>query len=571
MIEAISVTGAGRDTPRIRNRIRQTGAAPGDAELAYEAIWQPHASATCASTGPSGGALLYGYDGHTWVVGRTVRELLRAGLELRVDDAYLVHRNTPILRTESETNRTPFIGIRHVRPGETVRLIDGRDTPQSTWARQPEHRDAADAADGNGEEAIERLGALMVEATRKRADGRIGMLISGGLDSAITAGALGENDPEIQIAGYCGTPCNGYDGGHPDHFTADESAAARDLIAARPGLRVTAVQAVAGTLTDVLQRETSANLMPLPNPESLHWIAKSAAELGRSGSRATLLHSAFGNHSISYWGAENLAADWRRGRRYQALREIAALRLRGERLAAWTTMREIRAASTLGRRIAGILRRKPNDSETPLGRQETAINPGLVARELGGRRGTRSLRERRAAVENEIEGRLFYAEIERRYEVRITDATADWRLREACLEAPADTFLKYGTMRRAARATVRRWFGKRIAANRVCGAQSCDRHVHLTVRLDWVRERMDEWRRNPEFAERFDTARAWRALETWPARNPWTPKDHPDAVWIRAYFARVLMYCLWLDALQRTTHRKQERQQGADAQASTTG
>jgi asparagine synthase (glutamine-hydrolysing) len=90
--------------------------------------------------------------------------------------------------------RTGFAGMSKLAPGEMLVLENGRIDVRRWWAL-----DHATKAPATGEEALERLEALMQEATRLRmiADVPVGAFLSGGIDSSLVVSYMAEQSAHV--------------------------------------------------------------------------------------------------------------------------------------------------------------------------------------------------------------------------------------------------------------------------------------------------------------------------------------------------------------------------------------
>jgi asparagine synthase (glutamine-hydrolysing) len=90
--------------------------------------------------------------------------------------------------------RTGFAGLNKLAPGEMLVLEDGRASVRRWWAL--DHTTKAEASD---EEALERLDALMHEATRLRmiADVPVGAFLSGGIDSSLVVSYMAAQSSRV--------------------------------------------------------------------------------------------------------------------------------------------------------------------------------------------------------------------------------------------------------------------------------------------------------------------------------------------------------------------------------------
>lgn len=472
-------------------------------------------------------------------------------MQLEINDEYFARRHGGPGSDDPNDNETALLGILHVRPGERVVLPpDGGEAGSSRPEKPPELEYAARGSqDADPTTATAKVARVLATATRQHATGRTALLTSGGLDSAVLAGALGSAREDDELHGLTAVP-------HPDcprhqegAIVTDEYPRARELEAELRNLRIERIRTSGNGLLASIRSATLATMMPLPTPVNLGWYAEAARRTRELGC-STLLESGYGNVSVTYTGADHVVGEWLAGEHLGSAMAVAGLAGRGE----WLGCASItaRIARTLGVTMERSARRTARGERSP----DTWLGAELLARVRGRRReaafeietvhpGCRD-RLTGAYARDEPEARLFRRMLERRHAIRMRDPMADHGVRRACLEVPRHGWLRGGRHRLVGRALASRWVGPQIAGNRVRGLQGADRHYRLTNDLEELRDLMASWRRDPEIAGRLDIERAARCIAAWPERLPWSRRDHQDAYWFRTKLPRVILSAIWI-------------------------
>ena len=125
------------------------------------------------------------------------------------------------------------------------------------------------------------------------------------------------------------------------------------------------------------------------------------------------------------------------------------------------------------------------------------------------------------------DGRALKRALATLHGVALREPLTDRRLVEWCLGLPGEAFFALGRPRLLAR-RVLRGRAPRALFSAPRGLQAADWHLRLTRALPGIRALLDDWRGDPEVAERIDLDRLSRLLDTWPARTPLSVRDHPE-------------------------------------------
>ncbi len=156
------------------------------------ALWDPRTRRLLLARDRLGIKPLYfSQDGHRLRFASSVQALLAGGgLDTRIDPVALHHHFT--LHAVVPAPRTLLQGARKLAPGHTLVVeADGRTTLSRYWQLEA-RRPATPKSEGEWQEAIH---AALREAVKKRlliADVKVGVLLSGGLDSSLLVALLAE-------------------------------------------------------------------------------------------------------------------------------------------------------------------------------------------------------------------------------------------------------------------------------------------------------------------------------------------------------------------------------------------
>lgn len=428
------------------------------------------------------------------------------------------------LALEDGTERSFVAGVAML-PAATCAWIDDHGLRRRRyWGIDPDRFVELDSPQAYAAE----LRAALESAVERRmpADGRAGVLLSGGLDSTSVAATAALLRPGDVIRTYTSAPPPGWSGPTAPNTDADESPLVRELAARHPNLRPTFVGGGDEPLLASHDARFAAGSPPALNPCNELWVSE-AQRCAAADGLTSLLTGMRGNTFFSaddpYWLAALLA----RGRVRDVRRELAVLP--SPRVAARELARQLLPASVHRVRGAAWARRAglSGEAELRFAGRETAAIVRDRSRALGPppRRSWRAraltgtawsgLAAEAATVRDTLAG------------VRTTDPTTDVRVIAVCATQPPWARRREGRSRAVARDAMADRLPPSIAERTRRGAQLPDWLDHLTRRRGELVEELEHAREHASCRELLDLDRIGAALDDW-----------PDPARLRTQFAR---------------------------------
>lgn len=420
-------------------------------------------------------------------------------------DAKAIARS--LARVPVPGDKSHFTGISAVRPGEIVRICDGRVKSRTYW--NPD----LSPSGGRDEEFVEQLRQLLDAAVATRIEDPgdiIATHLSSGYDSsAVTATAARFLDSPRQLAAFTSAPL-GAVARLPRGRTDDETGIASQT-AAMLGIRHFTVRETA-PLFEVIKRQTRLSQQPVVAAYNLAWwteIRKLASDLGAR----TILTAEMGNLSLSAGGLATLAGlvsagrwgTW--GKEALAAGQRDSVRWRGVLINSfgpwlpdpvWHGLRRV------------FLRAPTAPAHTFLRRESTAALPedNEMVRPTGD-----PAADRLAAIRRADLGTLRMAAIADRG-ISERDPTADRRLIEFSLRLPPEQLLRGGRSKPLARAALSDRLPPAVLDARLRGLQSADWFYRLSK--EDAREAAESFADCGLASDILDMPSIARAIDEWP-------------------------------------------------------
>ena len=431
----------------------------------------------------------------------------------------------------SDVSRSFFKDVQRLAPAHLL-IADGRKLEiRRYWSAEnlPEVRLPRD------DDYVEAARELLARATKAqlRSAGRVGALMSGGLDSpAVAITALSH----LQSAGetlpvFTWVPEPGWDGLAPEFSYGDETPYVQAIAAMHPGLEVHFVRAEGLGHYHLLDEFIRAAEVTPRNALNMCWVHDIHAR-ARSQGICVLLCGAVGNVTLSWSGMGACIELWRQ-RRFRALaRELTA----GARTpvdVALNIWRDL--LHPLGPDWLFALRSRLLDPHVrgPRWRRFSAINPAYAERMHIAERAAHfgfnffgklpsDLRALRRGVLTDgaiLELGDAAQGLRALHGIEMRDPMCDRRLVEWSLGVPEEQFRRNG---------VRRWLIKRMMKGRLPesvlrnpskGRQTVDWHCRMTRDLPRIKKDLDRLEADPNTARMIDIPRLRRLLDDWPERT----------------------------------------------------
>ena len=499
-------------------------------------VWNGPARTLVAACSPwTAPPLCFHVNRRRAVVATAPRGVFALGdLPRRLDDERL---SNSLINFFGDPRRTYYRDVRALCPGEMLTV-----TPETHGVRRyhdpaEQVRPAGPATAGHVEETRDLLRRAVRDALRA---GAPAVLLSGGLDSPAVALAALEvlAERSSTLVSFTSHPEPGWDGRAPARRMADERPLVRELAARHPALDARFVDAAGLGFDHLLEPTIALAETPLRGAANLPWIHE-CLRMSRAAGRRVVLTGASGNHGFSLAGFERLA-ELLGAARPRALWRAAGAPVRGRFGAARSLLR--RAAlpwlpppfqRAFLRCVEG--RRMPPPFSpihpgyaraTRLAERARAQGFGAPYRPLARCCAEAQLRGLNSSL-RQGDARALTRALETLHGVTWRDPWGDRRLVEWFLGLPSEAFFARGRQRLLARRLLRgRVPPAFFSAPR--GLQSADWHVRFTRALPGLRATLNDWRGDPEVAERIDLERLSRLLDTWPAETPLSARDHPE-------------------------------------------
>jgi asparagine synthase (glutamine-hydrolysing) len=406
---------------------------------------------------------------------------------------------------------------------------------------------------GSAEEHAEELLAVFDEAVRARLRrrGRIGVMLSGGLDSTAVAATVAAEVGDEPVRTYTSVPPPGWTG-PASRRDPDESHLVRLLAGRVPNLFPTFVDARGVDVIDGDDELFAAGGTPLRNTLNMAWVRTIYAHATADGV-GLLFSGGGGNVSFSRDGERWLVDLLLAGRLPEAWREARA----------WSAARPCGLAATLRASVVrqiwpGRLGRPTGGGGDPVDawlaatalRPALGADPGLRHRlEVVAARGAAA---RRRAVAFVHEGRSAQAEARAAREAlagwRRTDPTTDVRLLRLCAGQPSWARRHRGVDRAGARLSMRGRVPDEIRLRRIRGAQLPDWLDRLTDAYVDICQELAAARAHAPTRALVDLERLAALVRRWPDARRGLDPDHVAAYQFALPRAlAVSRYLRWFD------------------------
>ncbi|NVD44556.1 asparagine synthase-related protein [Qipengyuania atrilutea] len=432
---------------------------------------------------------------------------------------------------------------------KTHRWYDPHDVPHTRFAKDSDY--------------VEQANELLADAVRAALAPakRPGILLSGGLDSAIVAdGMLRQLPDDRRLHSFTFVPQHPFaDTAAPGLFNDDEP-------------RVRAFASMHRRLdphfsdNDGIDFDGLADKFMAACDIARPGMAISAAYHGPSLDAAKngcdwLFHAAMGNNSFSQdgrWAYLEFAKQGRWSELWRMLRDHP-----GDGRPMWRRLLARSFLPQLPAPVRHYARSVVHGTQEPLNAQASLIRPearealGLdrLAERTGDLRRGEWFRSRREWLDfiwrsHDLGAEQHYA-AEQVYGLKMRDVTAYRPLIEYCAGLPTDQFVRGG---------VQRFLARRMAANRMpaeqaastdYGQHNADWHLRMTRRLPGLRAEFERMRHNDVLKRLIDVEAGLKLLEEWPDRTPADPRV------IRRHF-HALTGAILMASFYRFTHGSNE-------------
>lgn len=223
-----------------------------------------------------------------------------SGEKQKLNEEYLVYfLAIEISRHEIMTGSTIYKDIRYVSQASCLTFTEESILCKIYWDPLNIHRDRR----VNKKEYIEEFREIYFDAIRcrLRADGEVGIMLSGGLDSGSVACVAASilRDQNRQLHSYTAIPVRGYTEWTPQHIISDESDAVKLIQAAYPNIVTHFVDSKNNNPIKVANQVLEIFEQPYKFIDNSYWLYDIFQTAGRDGCKV-VLSGCIGNWTVSY-------------------------------------------------------------------------------------------------------------------------------------------------------------------------------------------------------------------------------------------------------------------------------
>ncbi len=432
-----------------------------------------------------------------------------------------------------DADRTFFEGVRRVPAGHTLLADAGGLRFERFWQPDPERRLVLGSDRAYVEGFLEVFGRA-VEA-RLRAAGRIGVSMSGGMDStavaAVAARQLRERGQRLAV--WHSAPRQGFSAKIKQGWTNDETWAVRAVAGLHDNMDLEIQRPDGATPVDRLDAMFRAIGAPVRNPISIPWVTRIYESAQRAGA-GVLLTGQRGNVTVSYSGYRSLRDLAREGHWLTVWRELRALsERRGQRLRdnlrdhvvlpllpeplgrLWWRRQGPRAKFIWDDAASAIRTAFAQERRVQDRAQATAYDEWSRTRAGG-----LELRARMSVPGDAMDvthGLRSYLGVETR------DPTGDPRVVDYCLAIPGTQYLRSGIDRYLIRRAMAGFLPPEVLEKRERGRQASDWFEQMQPNQALYRAEVERIEQSETARRCLDTARLRALVDNWP--QPFGP-DH---------------------------------------------
>ena len=421
------------------------------------------------------------------------------------------------------TTRTFVKGVSSLAPG-SWRWIDGQQRFTTRWWR-PERLEIDDKGSIGAEAQSLRDEFERSVASTLRGAGRVGILLSGGLDSSSIAAVAARQLSPAPLNSYTSVPPPRWAGRVPRGWIADERDAVAALSVMTPNLNPKFVDLLMVSAFDHQRDLWELGGGPDRNPLNAAWEYACVQEAAADGVSVLLL-GASGNHGFSADGPLWLAELARRFRLVALTREaVAWKRTTGKPLLA--TARGLVLWPLLPASVRENRQRRTEVDALSDWLSATAITPERLA-DLDVAEVLREVAEPHPGGWTRDLARLFMvpaAQVETeaayraRFGVDLRDPTAGRRLNELAVRQPEWWRRHDGVTRAICRSAMADVLPPEILHRRTLGAQLPDWLDRMTDVREEIGVELEEMRDHPASRSVFEVDRLQAIFDAWPDRE----------------------------------------------------
>jgi asparagine synthase (glutamine-hydrolysing) len=361
---------------------------------------------------------------------------------------------------------------------------------------------------------------------RLRTQGRIGALLSGGLDSgsvAATAAPMLHREGR-SLACFTAVPVPGFAGSGTTTHLEDEGAPAAEVAAMYGNIQHHKVDAGGLSFLDVLEEHNHLYDHPCFGPSNEVWF-HAIADRARQDGITVMLNGNCGNATLSNYGMDGLATWFQQGDWATLVRVAWQLRQTGN-----CSLRAI-ARHAIGPSLPFWLRSKADPHLRGFSLDYSLLHPEVARRMDLERIAFHDLNRDSGDGRGMLRAMLAYGDVsdaamssQGGWGFDFRDPTYDRHVVEFCLTVPLEEFLRDGQQR----SLVRRAMAGRLPAStlnrKLRGLQAADWYINMGRVRDRMAAEVDRLKASTLASSMLDLDRMRSLIENWPA----TGFDQPE-------------------------------------------
>lgn len=418
-----------------------------------------------------------------------------------------------------EGSESFFAGVLRVPPGHAVTISPGGITATRTWipAEGMLRLKPEEYAQGLKEQLDRAVGCRL-----RRADGAVGVQLSGGLDSASVAATAARQLAPETLHAFTAVPgvATPVGGGN----IADEGPLAAATARMHPTIAHVLVSGQDGSPVTLMDRQFDLYQRPVMNPSNAVWH-EAINDAARARGVRVLLTGQLGNFTISHEGLQQLPQLLQAGRLVALARLGRQLRGHGfrmRRLGAatlgpflpprWWQWLADRYGQSLALASYSALRGEAARAHDIFDRA-TERGTDLTYRPWADGRAMRLWGLDRVDMGVYNKGTLAG------WGIDLRDPTADRRLIEWALRVPEEQYILGGEPRSLARRAFADRLPPEVLGEHRRGLQAADWHVGATAARGAIGEELDSFTRCAQATDLVDVGRLQAMLAEWPDRD----------------------------------------------------
>ncbi len=503
--------------------------------------------------------LFYWSSPRTFAFATMPKGLFASGLTTRtIDEPFLAD---VLAQERLDPGGSYFRGVKRVPAGHVLVVTADSTRPVRVWRPERIRELRLSTDDAYVDAFLDVYSRAVRDVLRSR--GRVGVMLSGGLDSssvaAMSAPMLAARNE--RLAAFTEVPAAGFAGPTNRYRYADETPFVESVGRRYGNIDQTFIRSNGRFHLDHADSRFAATEAPVTWSMNASWwdvLFDAAREQGVG----VLLNGAFGNFTVSYGGDAVIShmvgrgrwrAAWREARAIGAVHGAPAMRILAARgVMPWLPDRLYAAARRIRRFGSPI--EPPSRGFAPIhpafASQQKVIERARAKGPDDRLRQQADGRAQRAAVLARMGGTIegVFAGLEARSGLEIRDPTADVRLAEFCLSLPENQFCRDGRRRWLIRRAMADRLPAGILDNRRRGLQVADWHAQLMRHRPRLLSELARIAESDLARRAIDLARLQHLIDALPEVDPGNPRALTDYRGVLEHGLEVGRFILWAES-----------------------